>query len=33
VIDYHSFEYFLFQIIIAMRTLYQKCKLVHGDLS
>jgi hypothetical protein len=22
-----------FQMIIAMRTLYQKCKLVHGDLS
>jgi serine/threonine-protein kinase RIO1 len=24
---------FFFQIITTMRTLYQKCKLVHGDLS
>jgi len=23
----------VFQMIVAMRTLYQKCRLVHGDLS
>ena len=33
--DIFSFDFFFFcvQLIIQMRTLYQKCKLVHGDLS
>lgn len=29
----HIFTATSFQIITTMRTLYQKCKLVHGDLS